>query len=262
MKIFILGAGHMGIWLYRELSKTNNVAIWDKIKSTRDKFGKESNFISGSRLKTFNPDLFINAVDLKNTKEGFREVLPHLNPNCIISDISTIKGDLEEFYQESGFRFVSVHPMFGPHFANLNQLENSNAIIISESDEKGKSFFRSFFEKLKLKIFEHSFKEHDELMSVSLTLPFSASIAFAACSEDFTVPGTTYAKHHEIAKKLFLEDDFLLSEVLFNPGSIKQIERVVTKLEHLKHIIRAGDHEEAILFYQDLRTKLNKFEKK
>ena len=148
--------------------------------------------------------------------------------------------------------------MFGPHFANLNQLENSNAIVISESDDGGKLFFNSFFKNLNLKVFEYSFKEHDELMSVSLTLPFSASIAFSACAEDFTIPGTTYAKHLEIAKKLFLEDDFLLSEVLFNPGSIRQIERVVTKLEHLKHIIRAEDHEEAVLFFQDLRTKLNK----
>lgn len=258
MKIFILGAGQMGAWLYRELKKDYDVSIWDKDKKRRDQIKDSFNLIPISDLKSLRPDLFINAVDLRNIQRGFLDVLPFLERDCIISDISTIKGDLDIFYSNCNFRFVSVHPMFGPHFANLSELQNNNAIIINESDKNGKLFFESFFDRLDVKIFEYSFTEHDKLMSTSLTLPFAASIAFSACSEDFTVPGTTYAAHYKIAKKMFFEDDFLLSEVLFNPGSIKQIENIVTQLEYLKHIIRGEDYDEAVLFFKSLRRKLNR----
>ena len=40
--------------------------------------------------------------------------------------------------------FVSTHPMFGPTFGKMKDLSNENAIIIKESDEEGKAFFREF----------------------------------------------------------------------------------------------------------------------
>jgi prephenate dehydrogenase len=147
--------------------------------------------------------------------------------------------------------------MFGPRFADLQQLSDENAVIISESDERGKAFFREFFAAFNLDVFEYSFSRHDQLMGVSLTLPFSASIAFAACAADETVPGTTYAGHKEVARKLFQEDDYLLAEVLFNPTSLKQLERITHALEFLKHVIRAKDYEEAETFFNKLRKNLS-----
>ena len=203
----------------------------------------------------FKPDLLINAADIGQVQAAFESVLPYLKWDCMLADIATIKGKLPFFYRDVGLPFVSVHPMFGPNLANLDQLDGQNGIIISESDEQGKGFFNDFFSELKLSVHHFSFHRHDELMALSLALPFSASIAFSACAEHFTIPGTTYAGHREIARKLFLEDNSLLTEVLFNEGSVHQIERIVSKLEHLKHIIRASDEEEAFRFLDGLRAK-------
>lgn len=48
----------------------------------------------------------------------------------------------------------------------------------------------------------------------------------------------------------------LLSEILFNPHSLPQVERVTNKLEFLKHIIQARDVEEARHFFNKLRGNL------
>jgi len=93
-------------------------------------------------------------------------------------------------------------------------------------------------------------------MSYSLTLPFASSITFAACLTTKVVPGTTFAHHKEIARKVLEEDDFLLAEVLFNPHSIRQLEKICSKLEFLKHIIKARDYEEAEKFLARLRKNL------
>jgi prephenate dehydrogenase len=109
---------------------------------------------------------------------------------------------------------------------------------------------------LGLQIFEYSFDEHDLLIAYSLTLPFAASLVFAANMDSSTVPGTTFKKHHEIAKGLLSEEDALLSEILFNPHSLSQLEKVTNKLEFLKHVIRQRDFDEAQKFFDRLRKNI------
>ncbi|MDD5766626.1 MAG: prephenate dehydrogenase/arogenate dehydrogenase family protein, partial [Candidatus Marinimicrobia bacterium] len=161
-----------------------------------------------------------------------------------------------QYYQKSGRRFVSTHPMFAPTFANIRDLHNENAIIISESDEEGKTFFRNFYKNLKLNIFEYSFEKHDETTAYSLGTPFSSSLVFAACLKNQKAPGTTFKKHMEIVRGLLSEDDFLLSEVLFNPKTLKQIERINSQLAYLTHIIRGRDYEEMKKFLDGLRENI------
>src|SRR3989338_6893463 len=73
-----------------------------------------------------------------------------------------------DFYKRHGFRFVSMHPMFGPTFANMESLKEESVIIIKESDEQGKQFFKKFYSSLGLRVFEYSFKEYAIISSCSL----------------------------------------------------------------------------------------------
>ncbi len=179
----------------------------------------------------------------------FEEVVPYLPKECILADISSIKGDISTYYPNSGHRFVSSHPTFGPTNADMKKPKGESAIIIKESNGVGKNIFRGFYEKIGLKLYEFSFSEHDIMMAYSLTLPFSSSMVFAACVDTKAIPGTNFRKHLELAKGILSEDDSLLSEILFNSESIKQLERITSRLEFLKHIILARDYEEAGKFF-------------
>ena len=256
MKIAIIGVGKMGAWLAKTLSVSHYVAVYDKNPGKASVLGKVLVLESASKLSAFAPDMLINAVSLQNTISAFDECVTHLPATCVICDVASVKVGLREYYAKSGFKFASVHPMFGPTFANMASLDGENAVVIRESDAATAEFFRTFFSGLGARVYDYGFDEHDRMMAYSLTTPFVSSLVFASCVDGTVVPGSTFSKHMKIAQGLLSEDDHLLCEILFNPQSVSQIERITSKLEHLKHIIIGRDYEEAQDFLAKLRKRI------
>ncbi len=256
MRIFINGMGHMGSWLRRTLSRKHEVAVYDLDPGKLEELRGVEVLAGLDRIQGFSPELAINAVSLRHTRAAFEGMVLNLSPNCILADIASVKAGLGEYYRQLGRPFVSTHPMFGPTFADIDHLRDESAIIITESCEQGKEFFRDFYRSLGLKIFEYGFQEHDETIAYSLATPFAASITFAACLKDQEAPGTTFKKHKEIAQGLLSEDDYLLAEVLFSPGALGQIERIAQQLAFLTHIIRGRDYEVLTKLLRRLRDNI------
>ena len=256
MRICIMGAGHMGAWLVEEFCLDHEVAVYDTDRRKLKYFFNVKRLLELSEIKEFEPELMINAVSLRNVYKAFSDALPYIPEDCILSDIASVKTGIHDYYKKLGKRFVSTHPMFGPTFANIRDLRDENAIIIKESEEEGKEFFRNFYEGLNLHVFEYTFEEHDETIAYSLSVPFASSMVFAACMKKQEAPGTTFRKHLEIAKGLLSEDDHLLAEVMFNPNTVRQIEGINSQLAYLTHIIRGKDYEEMEKFLNKLRNNI------
>lgn len=241
MKILILGAGKMGSFFIDLLSFDHEVAAFEKdAKRLRFTYNCQR-FTTMEEIEEFKPELVINAVTLKYTIPAFDEVLPHLPQECILSDISSVKTDLKEYYEKCGRRYVSTHPMFGPTFANLNQLSEENAIIINEGDYMGRCFFKDVYSRLGLNIYEYSFEEHDRTVAYSLSIPFVSTFTFAAVMKPQDAPGTTFKRHMRIARGVMSEDDYLLQEILFNPYTHDQVAQIRTELKELLEIIDEKD---------------------
>jgi prephenate dehydrogenase len=255
-KIVVLGAGKMGSWLVESLCLDYDVGVFDSDKTKLKYFFNAHKFLRLEEIGDFQPDLLINAVSLNNTIKVFKEVDPYLKEDCIIADITSVKNGLQEYYGESGRRFVSTHPMFGPTFANIKDLSTENAIIISESDQEGLAFFRSFYSSLKLNIYEYSFSDHDETIAYSLSVPFSSSLVFAACMKKQEAPGTTFRKHLDVARGVLSEDDYLLSEILFNPFTVEQVVKIRTQLANLIKMVEQRDFEALKKFFNGLRENI------
>ncbi len=241
MRILILGAGKMGSFFVDLLSFDHETAVYD-IDPRRLRFMYNTQrFTALDEIDAFAPELVINAVTLKYTLDTFRQVIPHLPQDCIISDIASVKTGLREFYATCGRRYVSTHPMFGPTFANLGALSSENAIVITEGDYMGRIFFRDLYGKLGLHVHEYTFDEHDETMAYSLSIPFVSTFVFAAIMKHQDAPGTTFKRHLAIARGVLGEDDCLLREILFNPRTGGQVSRICAELEELIGIIDRKD---------------------
>lgn len=241
MRILILGAGKMGTFLTDVLSFQHETAVFDTDPQKLRFVYHTYRFTTVDEVRTFNPELVINAVTLKYTFDAFDMVLPALSKDCIISDIASVKTGLQEYYKKSGFRYVSTHPMFGPTFASLNNLSNENAIIIKEGDHLGRVFFKDLYQSLHLNIFEYTFDEHDETVAYSLSIPFVSTFVFAAVMKHQNAPGTTFKKHMAIARGVMNEDDYLLQEILFNPRTMPQVENIRRELKELLQILNDKD---------------------
>ena len=258
-----MGAGKMGSFFIDLLSFDHEVAVFERDPKRMRFTYNCQRFTSYDEIREFKPELLINAVTLKYTIPVFKEVIPYLPKECIISDIASVKTDLKDFYESTGMRYVSTHPMFGPTFANLQQLseENAiiiseggptfanlqqlseeNAIIISEGDYMGRIFFKDLYQKLGLNIYEYTFEEHDKTVAYSLSIPFVSTFVFAAVMKHQDAPGTTFKRHMRIAKGVLNEDDYLLQEILFNPYTHDQVSQIRTELKELLEII---DHKDA-----------------
>lgn len=256
MRILILGAGKMGSFFTDVLSFDHEVAVYD-VDAKRLRFMYNCyRFTSIEEIQEFKPELVINAATVKYTLEAFRQVLPVLPKDCIISDIASVKTGLKEFYEQSGFRYVSTHPMFGPTFANLDKLSTENAIIIKEGDHLGRIFFKDLYQRLGLNIFEYTFEGHDDTVAYSLSIPFVSTFVFAAVMKHQDAPGTTFKRHMAIAKGVLNEDDYLLQEILFNPRTPVQVEGIRTELNELLDIISKKDTEGMRAYLNKIRNKI------
>lgn len=256
MKILILGAGKMGTFFTDALCLKHEVAIFDTDPKRLRFVFNTMRFSKVEEIVDFEPELVINATTLKFTISAFEMVLPYIPKSCIISDIASVKTGLPEFYEKTGMRFVSTHPMFGPTFASLSDLSTQNAILISESDHMGKVFFKDFYGSLQLNIFEYSFKEHDETVAYSLSIPFASTLVFASIMKHQDAPGTTFKKHMDIARGLLSEDDYLLTEILFNPFTPEQVEKIRERLAYLLEIIKKKDSLQMQQFLSEVREKI------
>ncbi len=209
-----------------------------------------------AEIKDFDPQLVINAATVKYTLEAFNMVSPYISDDCIIADIASVKTGLPEFYANCGHPYVSTHPMFGPTFASLSNLQDENAIIISEGDHLGKVFFKDLYNELHLNIREYTFKEHDEVIAFSLSIPFTSTLVFGSVMKHQDAPGTTFKRHMAIARGLMSEDDFLLTEILFNPHTVAQIDKIQEKLTKLKQIVADKDSDAMKGFLEEVRANL------
>lgn len=258
MKILVMGAGKMGAFFIDLLNFDHEIAVYEK-DPKRLRFTYNCyRFQSLEEVKAFQPELVINAVTVKYTISAFKEIMPYLPENCIISDIASVKTGLKDFYLSINHPFVSTHPMFGPTFANLNQLSEENAIIINEGDYMGRIFFKDLYQKLGLNIYEYSFTEHDETVAYSLSIPFVSTFVFAAVMKHQDAPGTTFKRHMKIAKGVLSEDDYLLQEILFNPYTSGQVSQIREELKDLLHIIDTKDADRMKQYLTKIRTNVAK----
>lgn len=256
MKILILGAGKMGTFFSDLLQPNHEVAVMDTEPSRlRFTYGVQR-FSSMDEVKEFSPELVINAVTVKHTLSAFYSIMPYVPDNCMLSDIASVKTGLPEFYGACGHPFVSTHPMFGPTFASLSNLANENAIIIKEGSEQGREFFRSIYNSLHLNIVDYTFEEHDLTIAYSLSIPFASTLVFGSVMKHQDAPGTTFKRHMTIARGLMSEDDYLLSEILFNPNTSGQLSKISETLAELQRIIEARDSEAMKVFLDRVRSNL------
>ncbi|MBQ8644838.1 MAG: prephenate dehydrogenase [Bacteroidales bacterium] len=270
MKILILGNGKMGSFFSDLLSFNHEIAVLEKDLKRMRFIYNALRFSSLEQVKEFAPELVINCVTLSYTEDAFRDVMPYLPQGCILSDIASVKTGLKDFYEKSGFRYVSVHPMFGPTFANLGNLQAENAIIINEPQQKDSSgnvavrgtdymgmvFYRDLFSSLKLNVREYTFDGHDEVVAYSLSIPFASTLVFGSIMKHQEVPGTTFKKHLAIAHGLLSEDDYLLTEILFNPNTNGQLQGIIDKLNELKGIVACRDSAAMKGFLDEVRERV------
>ncbi|MBR7157250.1 MAG: prephenate dehydrogenase/arogenate dehydrogenase family protein, partial [Bacteroidales bacterium] len=89
-----------------------------------------------------------------------------------------------------------------------------------------------------------------------LSIPFASTLVFGSIMKHQDAPGTTFKKHMAIARGLLSEDDYLLTEILFNPNTPGQLKRIIDELSYLSGIVKERDSEKMKAFLDAVRKNL------
>ena len=103
---------------------------------------------------------------------------------------------------------------------------------------------------------EYTFEQHDETISYSLSIPFASTLVFASIMKHQDAPGTTFKRHMAIARGLMSEDDYLLQEILFNPRTSRQLDKIKSQLDRLQRIIDHKDEQTMKQYLNEVRQNL------
>jgi len=239
--ILIAGYGKMGSWLWELLKGTYQCAVYETNPEVKLQNPSVVFIESPFSISELKPDIFINCVSLKNTIQLFRELLPYLPAECILSDIASVKNNLRSYYPVCNRRFASVHPMFGPTFTDMSNPAGRKAYIISESDNNAKKFFEEIFKGLGISIIECNFEEHDRQMAKYLSEPILMAMLFARTGATMTVGGTTHERFHELSRQVLSEDSGLLNSILSNPYTCEVISSMTGYLIKLNDSVKSGN---------------------
>jgi hypothetical protein len=69
-------------------------------------------------------------------------------------------------------------------------------------------------------------------------------------------PGTTFKRHMAIAEGVLSEDNFLISEILFNPNSTKQLALIQEQLAELQEIVKSKDYDRMLAYLNKARVNI------
>ncbi len=195
MRIAVIGgAGKMGRWFvnhFQQLNHTIIVADPQKIEEQDLETTKSNTSAVGDA------DLVLISVPMEATADVIREVIPHMKPNSILCEISTVKsnviGVLGDVSAEQ-IRPISIHPLFGP---GATSLKKKFALIPIRNRTDERKVVDTLFPDSEIIIVD--IEDHERIMALTLSLPYFTNMILASIFKDQDIQlmeqlsGTTFA---------------------------------------------------------------------
>jgi prephenate dehydrogenase len=180
MKVAIIGAGKMGRWFAKFfLEQGMSVVVSDKDQDKLARMREELKVETASNVEAVkSADKVLVCVPIENFENVIAEIHTYIRPEQTVMDICSVKEHplkIMHKYIKNG-AVLGTHPMFGP---GVKSIKNQN-FVLTPTNVKEKELAEEFGNWLKekgAKVFVMSPREHDELMSVVLGLPYFLSLA-------------------------------------------------------------------------------------
>ena len=180
MKVAIIGAGKMGRWFAKFfLEQGMSVVVSDKDQDKLARMREELKVETASNVEAVkSADKVLVCVPIENFKNVISEIHAYIRPEQIVMDICSVKEHplkIMHKYIKNG-AVLGTHPMFGP---GVKSIKNQNFVLTptNAKEEEVAGEFGNWLKEKGAKVFVMSPREHDELMSVVLGLPYFLSLA-------------------------------------------------------------------------------------
>jgi len=270
VKIAIIGgSGKMGRWFAGFLLKEGmEVTIsgrnQTKLQEASQQLGVE---LADTVEAVKQAEVILLSVSMDSFEEVIKQIAPHIRPEQVIIDITSIKESPIEIMHKHIKQGVTlgVHPMFGP---GARDITNQNFILTPTNKDENTlaQKVREYLETRGARVTLMTPRQHDEMMSVVLGLSHFIALVSADTLLSLdkatalrAVSGSTYKLLLTLAESVIAEDpEFCASLQMKLPNRDKVNRLLQSKLEDWSDIVANRDRQK---FTQKMKALRNGFEK-
>ena len=270
MKIAIIGgSGKMGRWFTDFLVKEGMEVIITgrnqaKLQAAGQQLGVE---VAGNIDAVKQADVILTSVPIDDFEESIQQIAPHIRPEQVVIDITSIKESPVEMMHKHIKRgqMLGVHPMFGP---GARDITNQNFILTPTNEEENALArkVRGYLETRGARVTLVTPRQHDEMMSVVLGLAHFIALVSADTLLSLNkatalraVSGSTYKLLLTLAESVIAEDpEFCAALQMKLPDRDKVNRLLQSRLAEWSDIVANRDRQK---FTQKMKALRHGFEK-
>lgn len=192
--------------------------------------------------------LAILSVPIDLTPAVAADLAPHLEPGCVLADVTSVKvRPMEAMLAAHGGPVIGLHPMFGPTTASLDRQ------IVVATPGRSEAQCRWVLDQLAAwgaVVVEATAEEHDRTMRVVQSLRHFATFVFGQflvregvdLRRTLEMSAPIYRLELGMVGRLFAQDPHLYSEiVLAEPERAALLERFLESARANLPMLRSGD---------------------
>ena len=198
-------------------------------------------------------ELCVLAVPIPVTPAVAARISPHLPPNCILADITSLKREpLEAMLRNYDGPVIGLHPLFGPATTTMDKQ------IVVVSPGRRMEDCQWLLDQLVIwgnVLVETPAGEHDEIMGIVQALRHFATFAFGQFLHERGVPvlrtlelsSPIYRLELAMVGRLFAQDPALYAEIVFaTPERLALLKDYLQSLQQNLGLIERGDKAEFV----------------
>ncbi len=200
-KISIIGPGLIGASIAMAISEkslANQVKVWARSEGARKKCQElhwADSVHASIEEAVKDCELVVICTPVDTIISLYSKILPHLNPNTLITDVGSVKSIIcEEAHsidKDSKSYFIGSHPMAGSEKAGMQyaeaELVKGATCILTPTEgtpEDLQKKLKAFWEALGMHPFAMDPSTHDDLVAKVSHLPHIVASALAASLKD------------------------------------------------------------------------------
>lgn len=211
-------------------------------------------------------DVTIISVPIDRTEEVIRAVGPHVRPDALLMDVTSIKSaPMEAMLASTTGSVVGTHPMFGP---SVHTLQGQRVVLCRGRGEHWADWVAHSFSARGLVITETTAEQHDRAMSVVQVLTHfqtqvqGLTLARLGVPLAETMPFTSpaYLLELYVTARHFAQDPGLYGPIeMRNPRSREVTAAFGTAVQELAQVIAAGDQAAFTRLFDEVRDFFGDF---
>lgn len=171
--IAIIGAGLMGVSLYKTLAAKKNIKnliLLAKNQEQVKSLARLDIMASTDYLQLKNIEFIIIATPLKSYQAIINNLKSIINKQVIITDIGSVKTPIIELFKQQApnFTFVPAHPIAGSQKSGVGSLvtnlyQNKQVIITDKENAQGVKETKLFWQEIGMNVEFLTAQEHDKI---------------------------------------------------------------------------------------------------